>query len=123
MRNLRSDTASATTKTPVMAPILASSPTTPYLDRIPVVALKILGNTAAIAMLAAEGRIFVTSKAYRPVSTTTSPKEEESDQKTYLSPLRKKALDKRQVEYDPTRHVDTIGPDQPFSSQLQHSEK
>jgi hypothetical protein len=70
MRNLRSDTTSAIAKTPVMAPILASSPTTPYFDSIPVVALKMLGTTAAMAILTAEGKIFVTSKDCQIVSTT-----------------------------------------------------
>jgi hypothetical protein len=70
MRNLRSDTTSAIAKTPVMAPILASSPTTPYLDNSPVVALKMLGTTAAMATLTAEGKIPVTSKDYQAISTT-----------------------------------------------------
>jgi hypothetical protein len=70
MRNLRSDTTNAIAKTPVMAPILASSPTSPYLDSNPVVALKMLGTTAAMATLTAEGKIFVTSKDYLTVSTT-----------------------------------------------------
>jgi hypothetical protein len=71
MRNLRSDTTSAIPKTPVIAPSLASSPTIPYFDNIPVVALKILGTTAAMAILTAEGKIPATSNDYIIVSATT----------------------------------------------------